>query len=161
MNEYNKRIINTEKEKLHLNEEIEALQHEKKNLLIQLQVLQNRLTSEETSTETKMEDTMQFNSSRNLPQLYRRAFERHLLSHHISEDKQDEEIELNHDLEQKTFEDNVHELNTLSLDQKDVYDLIVRTIIKINVHLNAYKKLVSKFDEEILNALTVKSKSLS
>jgi hypothetical protein len=111
------------------------LQHEKKNLLIQLQLLQNRLTSDEPSGAMKMEDTIQLNSSRHLPQIYRRAFERQSLSY---DDKQDEEID---DQEQKTFEEIIHELNTLSLDQKDFFDLIGRTITKINLHLNGSKKL--------------------
>ncbi|CAF1197466.1 unnamed protein product [Rotaria sordida] len=139
--QYNKRINHIEEEKLNLNEEIYSLQHEKKNLLIQLQLLQNRLMSDETSNIIKMEDTIQLNSSRHLPQVYRRACEHHLLSYHINDDKQDEEIELNHDLEQKLFESVIHELNTLSLDQKDLLDLIVRTIIKINLNLNGSKKL--------------------
>ncbi len=119
------------------------MQHEKKNLLIQLQVLQNRLTSDEPSGEMKMEDTIQFNSSRNLPQVYRRAFEHQSLSYHINDDKQDEQIELDHDYEQKTFEEIIHELNILSLDQKELLDLIVRTITKISLHLNGWRKLVS------------------
>ncbi|CAF2150068.1 unnamed protein product [Rotaria magnacalcarata] len=139
--EYNKRINHIEQEKLNLNEEIQALQHEKKNLLIQLQLLQNRLTSDATSNLTKMEDTIQLNSSRQLPQVYRCAFERHLLSCPIHDDKQDEEMEINHDFEQKAFEDNIHELNILSLDQKDLLDLIVRTMTKINSNLNGSKKL--------------------
>ncbi|CAF5183315.1 unnamed protein product, partial [Rotaria magnacalcarata] len=139
--EYNKRINHIEQEKLNLNEEIQALQHEKKNLLIQLQLLQNRLTSDATSNLTKMEDTIQLNSSRQLPQVYRCAFERHLLSCPINGDKQDEEMEINHDFEQKAFEDNIHELNILSLDQKDLLDLIVRTMTKINSNLNGSKKL--------------------
>ncbi|CAF5182135.1 unnamed protein product, partial [Rotaria magnacalcarata] len=56
-------------------------------------------------------------------------------------DKQDEEMEINHDFEQKAFEDNIHELNILSLDQKDLLDLIVRTMTKINSNLNGSKKL--------------------
>ncbi|CAF3945163.1 unnamed protein product [Rotaria sp. Silwood2] len=139
--EYNKRINHIEEEKLHLNEEIHSIQHEKKNLLIQLQLLQNRLTSDETSNSIKMEDTIQLNSSRHLPQVYRRAFERHSLSYHIIDDKQDEEIELNNDSEQKILENVIHELNTLSLDQKDFLDLIVRTIIKVNLSLIGSKKL--------------------
>jgi hypothetical protein len=142
--EYNKRINQIEEEKLNLNEDINSLQHEKKNLLIQLQLLQNRLTSDESSNEIKIEDTMQLNSSRHLPQVYRRAFEYQSLSYHINEDKKDEEIELNHEQEQKLFDEILHELNTLSLDQKDLLDLIVRTITKINLHLNGSKKLVSK-----------------
>jgi regulator of replication initiation timing len=145
--EYNKRINQIEEEKFNLNEEINSLQHEKKNLLIQLQLLQNRLTSDElsssSSSKMKMEDTVQLNSSRHLPQVYRRAFERQSLSYHINDDK-DEDIELNHDQEQKTFEDIIHELNILSLDQKDFLDLIGRTITKMNSYLNGSKKLVSK-----------------
>jgi hypothetical protein len=91
-----------------------------------------------------MEDTVQFNSSRHLPQVYRRAFEHQSLSYRINDDKQDEEIELNHDYEQKIFDETLHELNTLSLDQKDLLDLIIRTITKINANLNGSKKLVSK-----------------
>ncbi|CAF3933429.1 unnamed protein product [Rotaria sp. Silwood2] len=144
--EYNKRINHIEEEKLHLNEEIHSIQHEKKNLLIQLQLLQNRLTSDETSNSIKMEDTIQLNSSRHLPQVYRRAFERHSLSYHIIDDKQDEEIELNNDSEQKILENVIHELNTLSLDQKDFLDLIVRTIIKVNLSLIGSKKLVSNLN---------------
>jgi DNA-binding transcriptional regulator/RsmH inhibitor MraZ len=93
-----------------------------------------------------MEDTVQLNSSRNLPQVYRRTFERQLLSYHANEDK-DEDIELNQDYEQKTFEETIHELNILSLDQKDFLDLIGRTINKINLNLNGSKKLVSKLIE--------------
>ena len=140
---YNKRIHQTEEEKSNLNEEINSLQHEKKNLLIQLQLLQNRLTSEEPSGKVKMEDTVQFNSSRSLPQVYRRAFERQSLTYQTNDDK-DEDIELNQDYEQKAFEEIMHELNILSLDQKDFLDLIGRTINKINANLNGSKKLVSK-----------------
>ncbi|CAF3704603.1 unnamed protein product [Adineta steineri] len=139
--EYNKRINQTEDEKLNLNNEIQCLEHEKKNLLIQLQVLQNRLTSDEPTTEIKIEDAIQLNSSRQLPQVYRRAFERQSLSYNINDDKLDDDIEINHDYEQKTFEDIIQELNTLSLDQTDLLDLIVRTITKISSHLNGSRKL--------------------
>lgn len=142
--EYNKRINKVEDEKLRLNEEILSIQHEKKNLLIQLQLLQNRLTSDETSNDVNLEDTIQLNSSRQLPLVYRRAFERQLLSYHTNDDKQDEEVELNNDHEQKSFEDIINELNTLSLDQRDFMDLIARTITRINFHLNGSKKLVSE-----------------
>jgi hypothetical protein len=106
--------------------------------------LQNRLTSDEPIGEIKIEDTIQLNSSRNLPQVYRRAFEHHSLSYHFIDDKQDEEVELNQDYEQKIFEEVIHELNELSLDQKDFLDLIVRTITKTSLHLNGSTKLVSK-----------------
>jgi hypothetical protein len=108
-----------------------------------LQLLQNRLISDEPTGEINIEDTIQLNSSRQLPQVYRRAFEHHSLSHQFNDDKQDEETEVNHDYEQKTFEDIIHELNNLSLDQNDLLDLIVRTINRINSHLNGSKKLVS------------------
>lgn len=124
-----------------MNEEIQALQHEKKNLLIQLHLLQNRLTT----NEVKMADTIQSTSSRQLPSIYRRTFERQLLSFHPSEEKPDEDIELTHDFEQKKFDEITHELNTLSLDQHDLYNLIGRTIIKINTHVNGSKKLVRFF----------------
>jgi hypothetical protein len=94
-----------------------------------------------------MEDTIQLNPTRHIPQIYRRAFERHLLFYHISDDKQDEDTELNHDHEEKTFEEIIHELNTLSLDQQDLLDLIVRTISNISLHLNGSRKLVSKLIE--------------
>ncbi len=141
--EYNKRINHIEEEKRHLNEEIDSLQHEKKNLLIQLQLLQNRLTADEPSSQIKMEETVHFNSSRHIPQVYRRAFERQSLSYHINEDKPEEEMEVNHDQEQKLFEDVIQELNTLSLDQKDLLDLIVRTVLRISGYLHGSKKLVS------------------
>ncbi|UJR13938.1 hypothetical protein I4U23_000941 [Adineta vaga] len=139
--EYDKRIKHIEEEKRNLNEEIHSLQHEKKNLLIQLQTLQNRLLTDESSSEMKIDDTTQLNSSRHVPQVFRRIFEKQTLSYNINDDKHDEEIELNHDLEQKTYEDIIHELNTLSLDQHDLLDLIVRTVTKISLHLNGYKKL--------------------
>lgn len=92
-----------------------------------------------------MEDTIQLNSARHLPQNYRRVFEKHLLSHHINDDKQDEEVELNHDSESKSFEDIIHELSMLSLDQKDLLDLLARIITKMNSYLSGSKKLVSNF----------------
>jgi DNA-binding ferritin-like protein (Dps family) len=125
-----------------LNEEIHSLEHENKNLLIQLQLLQNHLTSDDSSNETKMKDTVQFNSARHLPEVYRRAFERQSLAYHMNDEKQDESIELNHEHEEKIFDEVIQELNTLSLDQKDLFDLIGRTITKMNLHLNGSKKLV-------------------
>ena len=132
-----------EEDKSHLNEEIQSLQHEKKNLLIQLQLLQNRLTSDEPSKEIIMEDSIQLNSTRQLPQVYRRAFERHLLLSHTHEDRQDDDGELNTDQEEKTLEDVIQELNRLSLDHQYVFDLIVRMVSKMNSYLSGSKKLVS------------------
>ena len=141
---YAKRISLLEEENSNLNIEIHLLQHEKNNLVIQLQLLQNRSTSEEASVKIEMEDTMQLNSSRHLPQVYRRTFERLLLINDVNNDKQDEEIELNYDHEQKMFEEIIRELNMLSLDRTDLLNLIIRSITRINLHLNGSKKLVSK-----------------
>jgi hypothetical protein len=60
----------------------------------------------------------------------------------MNDEKQDESIELNHEHEEKIFDEVIQELNTLSLDQKDLFDLIGRTITKMNLHLNGSKKLV-------------------
>jgi hypothetical protein len=91
-----------------------------------------------------IEDSVQLNSTRQLPQVYRRAFERHLLLSHTHDDRQDEDVELNTDQEEKIFEEVIQELNRLSLDQQYVFDLIVRMISKMNSSLSGSKKLVSK-----------------
>lgn len=141
--EYNKRLSHVQEEKSQLNEEIHELQHEKKNLLIQLQMLQNRLTSDEPAKEMNMEETVQLHCSRQLPQLYRRTFERHLLLSPIHDDRQStEDIEYNNDEEDKLAEEIIQELNHLSLDQSYLLDLILRTVTKMNVYLHGTKKLV-------------------
>lgn len=97
-----------------------------------------------------MADAIQLTSSRQLPSIYRRTFERQLLSFHPSEEKPDEEIELNHDFEQKKFDEITHELNTLSLDENHLYNLIGRTLIKINIQINGSKKLVRSCHSNLL-----------
>lgn len=141
--EYNKRITRIEVEKSNLDEEIRSLQHEKKNLLVQLQALQNRLASDESSGEIHKEDPVQLHSSRHVPQNYRRMFERQALSYHSHDEKQDDDTDLNHDHDQKIFDETIRELHTLSLDQQDLLDLIVRTVTKLSSHLSGYRKLVS------------------
>jgi hypothetical protein len=96
-----------------------------------------------------MADTIQLHSSRHVPQTYRRVFECQSLSYRPHDDKQDEEVELNHDHEQTIFEEIVQELNTLSLDQQDLLDLIVRTMTKLSLHLTGYKKLVSNLFSQV------------
>ena len=112
-----------------------------------MHLLQNRLTTDSQSGyEVNMADTIQLTSSRQLPSIYRRIFERQLLSFHPHEEKADDaESEFNPEFEQKKFEEITQELNTLSLDQKDLFGLIGRTIIKTNPHLHGSKKLVRIF----------------
>lgn len=136
--EYNKRINQIEKEKNSLNDEILSLEHEKKNLLIQLQFLQNDLHSDQSSSNIKIEETVQLNSSREIPSIYRRIFEQQILSYRTT----DEDVELTQDCEEKDFQEISHELTILSLDQKDFLNLILRTIGKLNGYLYGSKKLV-------------------
>lgn len=129
-----------EEEKSHLHREIDALQHEKKNLHIQLQLLQNQLTSDESSKQLNVEETIQLNSSRELPSNYRRLFERHLLS--TTDHQQDEEIELNNDSEEKLAEASIEKLNSMSLDQSTFLDLIREMVEKMTHYLNSSNKYV-------------------
>jgi len=139
LNEFEKRLTNLDEEKNNLNEQIRELQHEKKNLLFQLEFLQNRL-----SNETKIDSTMEMNSTRQLSTVYLRKFEREILrsSTSINDDRQShEDIEFHHDEDEKMSEEILEELNRFDLDQTYLLDLIVRTVTKMNVYLHGTKKL--------------------
>jgi hypothetical protein len=133
----------------HLNDEIQCLQHEKKNLLIQLQLLQNRLIADEPSPTIDIEQTVQLNSTRQLSHVYRRTFERHLLSVSTShDDRTNETIELDNDREDNNADSVIHELMMLSLDQHDFFDLLLRIISKMNSYLTGSMRLVGHRDKQ-------------
>lgn len=129
-----------------MNKEILSLEHEKKNLLIQLQRFQNRLTSDDdrSSPDTKIDDeTSQLSSTRQLPSIYRRTFERQIISFENLDEKHDDDVEFSQDCDEKNFHEIIQELNQLSLDQKDFLNFLIRTIEKFNGYLFGSKKLVT------------------
>ena len=103
--------------------------------------------SDETANESSVDENVQLNSSRQLPQDYRRALERHLLSRPLADDRPDEETDSNNDADGPACDEIIHQLNLLSLDQAYLFDLIVRTVTRISSHLNGSRKLVSELHD--------------
>lgn len=129
-----KKTDKIEAEKRQLDREIDSLQHEKTNLLVQIQVLQNRLNSDESSSEMKVEETIQLESSRNVNPNYRRLFERNFFSNVSNE----ENVEIFNESQNL-----IEQIDKLSLDQTDFLSSVRRTVTKLNQVLDEHNKIVS------------------
>lgn len=99
------------------------------------------MLSDEDSSKIN-DETIQLNSSRQLPSIYRRTFERQIACFENPDERHDDDIEFSQDCDEKTFQEIIQEFNRLSLDQKDFLDFLIRIIEKFNGYLFGSKKLV-------------------
>ena len=120
-----------EEEKRHLDQQISSINHEQKNLLLQLQRLENRSISNTSDSETIAQESIPNESSRQIPIVYRERFERLILSQQITDEEPDDDIEKI-----------IDELNQISLNEQALLDLIYRIIIRWNSSMIESKKLV-------------------